>query len=269
MKKSLVNVPVLILFFNRTEPLKEVFAAVKAARPSVLLLAQDGAREGIDEQAKIDACREIVGDIDWECKVYTNFSEVNLSCDHREFTAIDWAFQYVDRLIILEDDCVPCPSFFPFCEELLEKYKDDTRVDRICGFNRLEKYEDVTYDYLFSTIASGYGWATWKRSWEEVVKNKEYDFLSDKNLVNIYNKSRDVIVDRGYGDILKQSEACKKKNLQSGKITSWENLVGVTTLINHSLVIVPKYNMVKNIGAVEGSTHYASLKYVNIYEIFI
>lgn len=263
MKKSLVDVPVLILFFNRPETLKSVFSAVKKARPSVLLLAQDGPRAGRDDETKIEECRKIVEEIDWECTVYKDYSPVNLSCDHREFTAISWAFQKVDRLIVLEDDCVPCDSFFPFCAELLEKYKDDNRVDRICGFNRLEKYDDITNDYLFSTIASGYGWATWKRVWDEIERSKDYAFLDDENLVKVYNKSRKVAVDKNYGDILSECKIYRKRNEQTGKISSWENLVGVYTLLNHSLVITPRYNMVKNIGAVEGSTHYASLKYVN------
>lgn len=137
---SNVDVPVMLLFFNRPDTLKQVFDAVKQARPSTLLLVQDGAREGKEgEEELVRQCRNIVEDIDWDCTVYKNYSDVNLSCDHREFTGISWAFEHVDRLIILEDDCVPCQSFFPFCAELLEKYKDDTRVDRICGFNRLEK----------------------------------------------------------------------------------------------------------------------------------
>ena len=263
MEKSLVDVPVLILFFNRPDTLKAVFSAVRAARPSVLLLAQDGPRAGRGDEEKIEECRKIVEEIDWECTVYKDYSPINLSCDHREFTAITWAFQKVDRLIVLEDDCVPCASFFPFCAELLERYKDDKRVDRICGFNRLEKYEDITNDYLFSTIASGYGWATWKRCWDEIEQSKDYAFLSDENLVKVYNKSRKVAVDKGYGDILKECEICRIRNEKMGKISSWENLVGVYTLLNHSLVITPRYNMVKNIGAVEGSTHYSSLKYVN------
>ena len=256
------DVPVLILFFNRPSTLEKVFGAVKAARPSILLLAQDGAREKNPTDAeKIEECRRIVEDIDWDCKVYRNYSEVNLSCDHREFTAIDWAFSLVDRLIILEDDCLPAPSFFPFCAELLERYKDDDRVDRICGLNRIEKYEDIASDYFFSTIASGHGWATWKRTWESIKKLVDYSFLDDKDLVDVYERSRDTIVDRNYGDIIGQSRVLREVNRENGKITSWENLVGINSLINSSLIITPKRNMIKNIGATIDATHYSELKY--------
>lgn len=262
MKKSKINTPVMILFFNRPETLKEVFEAVKRARPRVLLLAQDGARpNNPHDLERIQECRQIVSDVDWECQILTNYAENNLTCDHREFTAISWAFSIVDRLIILEDDCVPCDSFFPFCDELLEKYKDDSRVDRISGYNRLEKYDDIQSDYFFSTIAAGYGWATWKRVWDQIEKQKDYSFLDDVDLVHTYNQSRNIIADKNYGDILAQCESIRKKDLVTGKIHSWELLVGVNSLINGSLIITPRCNMVKNIGATADATHYTELRY--------
>ena len=257
------NAPVLIIFFNRPGTLSAVFDAVKKAKPKVLLLAQDGPREGKDDLEKIKECRKIVENVDWDCTVYKNYSETNLSCDHREFTAITWAFTIVDRLIILEDDCVPSPTFFPFCTEMLERYKDDKRVDRICGFNRIEKYEDVASDYFFSTISSGYGWGTWKRCWDEIERSKDYAFLDDEDLINTFLKSQKTIVDWNYGDIISQCKKCRDINQRTGKISSWENLVGIYSMLNHSLIITPKYNMVRNIGAVEGSTHYADLAFVN------
>ena len=264
MHNAETRAPVLIVFFNRPQTLEKVFAAVKSAKPSVLLLAQDGARaDRPDDAEKIAACRRIVEDIDWDCTVYKNYSDVNLSCDHREFTALDWAFSIVDRLIVLEDDCVPCPSFFPFCDELLEKYKDDTRVDRISGFNRLEKYEDISADYFFSTIAAGYGWATWKRTWEQIAAQKDYAFLDDIDLVSVFNASRKTIADRNYGDILQQCRALREKDRKTGKFNSWETLVGVNSLINGSLIITPRCNMVVNIGATENATHYAEMKYTD------
>ncbi len=264
MKGYEVDIPVMILFFNRPDTLKQVFEAVKNARPSILLLAQDGARDNRpNDVSLVEECRKIVEDIDWECTVYRNYSEKNLSCDHREFTAISWAFQHVDRLMILEDDCVPCSSFFPFCAELLEKYKDDTRIDRICGFNRLEKYNGVESDYFFSTISSGYGWATWKRCWEEIEKNQKFEFLQDKDLCFTYEQGRKIIADKNYGDMIAQCKKCAAKDAAIGKISSWEILVGVYSVLNHKLIITPKYNMVRNVGAVPGSTHYADLKYVN------
>ena len=107
METTYTQVPVLINFFNRPEPLKKVFAAVRSAKPKYLFLSQDGPRAGNATDAeKIAACRDVVSQIDWDCQVYHNYSEVNLGCGKRMSSAITWAFSYVDRLMILEDDCV-------------------------------------------------------------------------------------------------------------------------------------------------------------------
>ena len=162
-----IDVPVAMVFFNRPEQFRIVFEAVKAARPSKLFLIQDGPREGRkDDIDKIDRCREILLEIDWECQVYKNFSDINLGCGKRVYTGLSWAFQYVDRLIILEDDTVPCLSWFTFASNVLEKYKDDNRVGMVTGVNHLGQYNQSGSDYFFATCGSIAGWATWKRVWE-------------------------------------------------------------------------------------------------------
>ena len=121
MKPALVDVAVLILFFNRPEPLKAVFSQVKKARPSKLFLYQDGPRNEKDMPG-ILACREVVKDIDWECEVQQLYQEKNYGCDPSEYMSQKWAFSHVDKCIVLEDDDIPSLSFFPFCKELLDKY---------------------------------------------------------------------------------------------------------------------------------------------------
>lgn len=116
--------PVMILFFNRPDNLKEVFDAVRKYQPSELFLVQDGAREGrLDDYENVQKCRDIVANIDWKCKVRRNYSEHNLSCDYREYTGIDWCFSFVDRLIILEDDCVPSQSFLHYVKNAWKSTK--------------------------------------------------------------------------------------------------------------------------------------------------
>ena len=116
MKSALVDVPVLILFFNRPQQLSQVFEQVKKARPSRLFLYQDGARNERDLPG-IEACREIVSQIDWECEVERLYQEKNFGCDPSEYLSQRWAFSMVDKCIVLEDDDVPSQSFFPFCKE--------------------------------------------------------------------------------------------------------------------------------------------------------
>ena len=123
MKPWNIDVAVLIIFFVRDDTLKKVFESVKAARPSKLLLWQDGPRENRpDDIQGIQKCRKIVEDIDWDCEVYKNYHDQNMGCDPSTFYADKWAFSLVDKCIILEDDQAPVQSFYPYCKELLDKY---------------------------------------------------------------------------------------------------------------------------------------------------
>ena len=151
IKPALVDVGVLILFFNRPEPLKLVFEQVKKARPSKLFLYQDGPRCEKDMPG-ILACREVMSDIDWDCEVYTNYQRENAGCDPSNYRAQRWAFSIVDKCIIFEDDSIPSVSFFQFCKELLDKYENDTRISMIAGFNPEETTQGISSDYFFAFI---------------------------------------------------------------------------------------------------------------------
>ena len=162
MKQALVDVSVLILFFNRPEPLKQVFAQVQKARPSRLFLYQDGPRSEKDMPG-ILACRDIVSSIDWECDVHQLYQERNYGCDPSEFISQKWAFSHSDKCVVLEDDDVPAVSFFSFCKEMLDRYENDERITMISGFNVEEQTTDIKEDYFFSTNFSIWGWASWRR----------------------------------------------------------------------------------------------------------
>lgn len=144
---ALVEVAVLILFFNRPEPLKAVFEQVRKARPSKLFLYQDGPR-GEKDLPGIQACRKVVDEIDWECEVHQWYQEQNFGCDPSEYLSQKWAFSHVDKCIVLEDDDIPSVSFFRFCKELLDKYENDTRICMISGINYDEVTKDIPYDYF-------------------------------------------------------------------------------------------------------------------------
>lgn len=250
------NTPIMLLFFNRPDVLSELFDWVRTVKPKQLFLVQDGAREGNEnDRIKIEECRKVVENVDWECDVKRNYSDVNLTCDHREYTGIDWCFQFVDRLIILEDDCLPSVSFYRFCGELLEKYKDDERVHMISGFNRCNHYEKTPYDYIFSKIGAGIGWATWKRVWDKVralkeeqvfASSEEYAYFREKTLENGIEGGREVI----YSLV-----ETKKKDEIKNRVSSWELLVGSVAELNGSLTITPKKNLIKYNGITEDATH--------------
>lgn len=245
MNKWEIDVPVLLIFFARSETFEKVFEQVKKARPSTLLLWQDGPRENRpDDIEGIERCRKIAENIDWECTIYRNYQEKNLGCDPSTHYAHRWAFEKVDKCIVLEDDFLVSDSFFRYCKELLDKYENDERVNHICGFNLLGECENCPSDYLFSYNGSG-AWASWRR----VAKGWDmtYSFLNDeyamKNLRKKYGKK--------YFDLRKKT-ALRHKN--TGK-AFWESILGFDCLLNNRYAIIPKKNLVSNIGMTQGSTH--------------
>jgi len=246
MKKWDIDVAVLCIFFARPEQFKQSFEAVKKARPRVLLLWQDGPREGREDDVEnIKKCREIAEDIDWECELYKNYHEQNMGCDPSTHLSHKWAFSIVDKCIILEDDIVPSHSFFSFCKELLDKYEYDERVDRICGQTLYGGIEDKRYSYFFSRSGSSWGWASWRRvaeSWDS-----DYSFLEDEYFLDLAKKR--------YGHKSISKSVANVKNRKKEGIPYWENIVGYRTLFNSGLVIYPTVNMIENVGTSKNATH--------------
>jgi hypothetical protein len=252
LQKAELDVPVALIFFTRPETLKEVFQKVKKARPSKLFLIQDGERNGNEfDYDKIKQCREVVNDVDWECEIYRNYSDVNLGCGTRPYTGISWVFEHVDEAIILEDDCVPSDSFFLFCKEMLEKYKNDSRIGIISGLNYFEEYDFGGYSYGFVKTGAIWGWATWKDRWGKYEYNLEkIDESYVRNNVLIDITPTNVAKKR-----LKTWENAREE-LKQNKVTSyWDYQWGFTRHANSWLSIVPKYNQITNIGIGTGSTH--------------
>jgi hypothetical protein len=254
------NVPVAVIFFNRPDTLKIVFEAIRDAKPPKLFLIQDGCRENNQKDYEnVEKCRKIVERIDWDCEVYRNYSEINLGCGERVFTGISLAFKHVDKLCIIEDDCVPSTEFFKFVEEILNRYQYDTRIDMISGMNNLIKFENTPYSYLFSKEGSIWGWATWKRAWETI----DYDmgFINDYYAMNLLKYN---IRSKRYAKYLIKEGIEKRKVLKRGeKLSAWSYQRGMNMFLNSGLIIVPKKNLVSNIGLTDESAHSdSSLKFV-------
>lgn len=248
------DVAVLLLFFNRPDTFRQVFEAVRQARPSHLFLYQDGARENRPgDEAGVAACREIVSDenIDWQCDVHRMYQERNYGCDPSEYISQKWAFSIVDKCIVLEDDDVPSQSFFPFCKEMLDRYEYDRRVWMIAGFNTDEVTAGVPYDYFFTSVFSIWGWASWRRvidTWDG-----EYTFMSDD-----FNRRQleAVVKERGYRrNFMKM---CADHASQHKPF--YESIFWASMLMNNGLAIMPTRNMVNNVGATTDSTHFSALK---------
>ena len=244
--ESKIDIAVLILFFNRPKMLEKVFEQVRIARPSRLYLFQDGAREGRpDDIENVAKCREVVSNIDWECEVHTNYQEKNLGCDPSEYISQKWMFENEEMGIVLEDDDVPSQSFFPFCKELLEKYKDDERINMICGMNNLETY-DSPYDYVFTSTETITGWASWKRvidGWVDHV-----DFVNNEYYVKKYKDFY-----KGQFDTKKMIKKYEAQNVEG--VAYYESILSANCKLNSRLNIVPCKNLISNIGNEGESTH--------------
>lgn len=240
-----LDVPVLLITFNRLAATREVFAQVQAVRPSRLYIASDGAREGRDGEAeKVAAVREyLLGSITWPCEVKTLFRERNLGCGASVGGAITWFFEYEPMGIILEDDCVPSRSFFAFCKDLLHRYKDDTRIWMIAGYNPLDgALPEIESSYIFTHFGFCWGWATWRRAWVnfdpemKLWPSAKLDLLTESYP---FFESRNNEFDETY-----------RKT-----IDTWDYQWYFTLASNRALSAVPVKSLIKNIGFGGDATH--------------
>lgn len=238
------DVAVLLIFFARYKTFEAVFESVREARPRILLLWQDGARENYPGDIEgIMRCRNIAENIDWDCEVHTFYNEQNYGCDPSTFYAQRWAFSIVDKCIILEDDQVAGPSFYQFCKELLDKYENDERISHINGHNFLSSTEWCPYDYLFANTGTG-AWASWRRvanTWDSA-----YTFLDKQYELNNLRAKNGKKADDWIG------KAMRHKN--SG-IPHWESILGMAAALGSRYAIIPRVNLVKNIGITTDATH--------------
>lgn len=238
---------VLFLIFNRLDTTKQVFEAIRLARPPRLYIAADGPRDSRpDEDKKVKAVRSYVMDhIDWDCEVKTLFREKNLGCKYAVSSAIDWFFDNEEMGIILEDDCLPSKSFFRFCDELLVRYLNDDHIMQISGFNPLSTYP-IDTSYVFSRFGPTWGWATWQRAW------KRYDIKMPSWPEKRANLLREEFV---------QSEAEQKwrqkifDQVYYNKLDTWDYQWSYTKHLNRGLCIIPRINLVSNVGFRIDATH--------------
>ena len=250
MKPYLVDVPVVLFVFVRPSTLRCVFDRIKEARPSQLFLVSDGPRPDKPEDKElISESRKIVEEIDWDCCIHQYYQEENHGLYAMVRESLDWVFSYVDRCIFLEDDVVPSLSFFQFCSELLERYKDDLRVNMICGMNHLGEYKEPNTDYFFSEAAAIWGFAFWRRTYEAFYDARygEDPYILDKMKEHA----------KGYKEFAKALEGYYRNEYYGGHMAGPEFYIRFVICSQNKVNIIPKYNMIKNIGFCEGSTHAA------------
>lgn len=236
--------PVLVCGFARPDTLTKVFERIKEVKPSKLYLWLNCPRtDHPDEVSRNLKCKNIFSDIQWPCDVHRNYSTVYLECRESLETAFTWFFDCEERGIILEDDCVPDLSFFRFCGELLEKYKDDKRIGMIGGHVEhlhVDKMNSHGDSYYFDRCSSIWGWATWRRAWA----------MHDKNMT--YYPSLCGQFDIMYG-FYRDWPTLRRRRKHLWKIygrtaASWDGAWFTTMQINNWLCVHPYVNLVSNIG---------------------
>jgi hypothetical protein len=249
-----LDTPVVLLVFNRPDFTEIVFRAIAQARPKRLFVFADGPRNS--QEAALCAETRAVIKVDWPCDLTMEVAEVNLGCRERVASGIDKAFADVETAIILEDDCVPDPTFFRFCEEMLDRYRDDERVMSVTGANylgrRTRRWRRPSY--TFSHFGSPWGWASWRRAWERfdvtmqawkhpTTKPWLQDVLQNDELYQFQARRFDIIYGNGH---------------------SWDVAWLFTKLLEAGLTIVPEVNLIRNIGCQGGNSIPASHPIANM-----
>lgn len=234
-----LSTPVAFLIFRRPDLTQKVFERIRQAQPKKLFVVADGPRNEA-EAVKCAQARAVIDQVDWDCEVMTHYSAVNLGCKNRVSSGISWVFSQVEEAIILEDDCLPSPTFFSFCEILLHRYRYDERVCMISGNNFQRGILRTPYSYYFSKYSHIWGWATWRRAWQHWDDNpqvwtifREHELLKsihpDPDEYQYWVKIFDDVFYRQHPD-------------------TWDYLWTFACWSQGGLTILPHVNMVTNLG---------------------
>lgn len=237
-KAEELHSPVLLLTFNRPDTTKQVIDALRTVKPPHIFVFSDGPRPSVSgDRDKVDETRRVIQEgIDWPAKVETLYLNENRGIVDGPPDAIDWFFSRVREGIILEDDCVPHPDFFYYCDELLDRYRDNHRVWVVSGDNSLKLPVTEPYSYGFISDPLIWGWATWGRAWEHHDRT-----MSDWNTYRRSREFRRLVPDR--------VERGRRRHLLDSKPQStWDYQWFLTVLRNQGLVAVPRGNLVSNVG---------------------
>ena len=241
--------PVLFIVFNRFDTAARVLEAIRKARPPRLYIAADGPRQNRPGEAERCAqVRSLAQQVDWPCEVHTLFRDENLGCKFGPKTAIDWFFQHEPEGIILEDDCVPKPSFFTFCDEMLERYRNDPRVMSVAGYNFHSRQWMPRASYYFSRYNITWGWASWRRAWQHYdLEMRDWPaFRRSSRMQRLF--PREWYGRRCWRDIMDRT--------YDGRLPSaWDYQFIFTAWRLGAYGCVPEVNLVENIGFGPEATH--------------
>ena len=244
-----MKAPVALIIFNRPHVTAQVAAAVAKAAPSKVFVVADGPRrDQANDTTKCAATRAVIDQMDWPCEVVKKYSEVNWGCGLGPSTGLNWVFTQTDRAIILEDDCLPHPSFFPYCDELLERFQADEQIMQIAGSNFQGGHRRGGHSYFFSRFKICWGWATWQRAWRHMDM-----------AVRSWPEYRETTWLREHAGDPRAAQHWAEKfdgaYRAKGKVDYWDYQWLFSTWRQNGLCVMPNVNMISNIGFDEEATH--------------
>lgn len=240
----MLRTPIALSVFNRPESTERVFDTIRTAKPERLFVFADGARS--DDEAKLCAdARAVTQNVDWDCEAKYDYSHSNLGARKRYASGVDWVFSYVEEAIVLDDDCVADPTFFRFCEQMLERYHDDPRVMMVCGTNYLGEWKKDRQSYHFSYFGGVWGWATWKRAWE--LYDGSMDAWGDES---VKQRVRELLADEEVFAL--QARRFDRLYREPQDRHSWDLPWSLSRLANSGLTVMPNVNLVENLGNADG-----------------
>ncbi|MCR4588896.1 MAG: hypothetical protein K5682_10845 [Lachnospiraceae bacterium] len=239
------DVPVVVICFNRINEVRKLMAVLQEVKPRELFVISDGPRPNVpDEKEKVDKVRSFVENPNWDCVVHKDYANENMGCDQRVTSGLDKVFSVVDRAIIFEDDCIPDRSFFPYCQELLDRYTDEDRVKYIAGSNQIDTFP-IEESYIFTINGWTLGWATWARAWNRRI-DLDREWSGIKPLLMRYKRY----------SLYERYQLCKTIDLYHKRgMIPWDFTFTTSVLLQDGFSIVPRSNLVVHIGFNEDATH--------------
>ncbi|EDZ94635.1 glycosyl transferase family 2 [Limnospira maxima CS-328] len=244
-----METPVIFIIYNRPQTTARVFEVIRQVKPRQLLVIADGPRsDRPSDWQRCQATRKIVERVDWNCEILRNYSAENLGCRRRISGGLNWAFERVESALILEDDCIPDLTFFPFCEELLKRYDREPKVMAISGDNFQFGRRYTADSYYFSRYPHCWGWATWRRAWQQYDdRMSSWPQLRDSQWLETLFSDPEAV--KYWSDIF--------ENNYRG-FNSWAYVWTLTCWSRNGLTILPAVNLISNIGFDRGATHTSS-----------
>lgn len=238
--------PVLLLVFNRPDETKKVFEVIRLVKPKHLYIVADGPREGKNDERKCERVRSIVSTVDWDCSVKKLYREKNRGLEKGLGEAITWFFDQVESGIVLEDDCVPDETFFEYCAQMLERYKNDEHIMVVNGSSFLPTHMQNKDNYYYSKYVHFWGWASWRRAWRLFDPTmKQWPVFKESNDFRHLFRNR---WERVYFTMIFDSTFL-------GKTNSWGYRWLYSVWLNNGKAISPGVNLIRNVGFTKDATH--------------